>query len=292
MTVLVTGATGNVGSVVVKQLVAAGLDVRAFTRSAEKATFPKGVTPFEGELLDVDALRTAMDGVEAVFLLSPVVPDELNVTISALNLIREAKIRAVAYLSVFRVDETEDVPHFASKFAAERMIAKHNMPVTILRPNAYMQSPGVKDALGHGMFPFPIGEKGVSFTDIRDIVEVAVLEIQRRLASDEPLPPEIYEVVAEDVFTGESGAKLWSEALGRPIKYVGDDLDQWIESLRAFAPNWMAYDFKYMMKHFQEDGPVSTTAGLARLTERLGRKPRSYRDFALESAKQWSEASN
>ena len=83
MSVLVTAATGNVGTVVVKQLVAAGMDVRAFTRSPEKATFAPGVTPFKGELLDVDALRAAMDGVEAVFLLSPVVPDELNVTISA-----------------------------------------------------------------------------------------------------------------------------------------------------------------------------------------------------------------
>jgi nucleoside-diphosphate-sugar epimerase len=86
MSVLVTGATGTVGSVVVSQLVAAGLDVRAFTRSAEKATLAPGVTPFMGELLDVDALRAAVDGVEAVFLLSPVVPDELNVTISTLNL--------------------------------------------------------------------------------------------------------------------------------------------------------------------------------------------------------------
>jgi uncharacterized protein YbjT (DUF2867 family) len=290
MSVLVTGATGNVGSVVAKQLVSAGMDVLAFTRSPEKATFPAGVRPFKGELLDVDAMRKAIRGVEAVFLLSPVVPDELNVTISALNLCREEKIKAIAYLSVFRVEETADVPHFASKFAAERMIAEFNMPATVLRPNAYMQSPGVKEALGHGVFPFPIGQKGVSFTDVRDIAEVAVLEIQRRLAANKPLGPEIYEVVAEDVLTGETATKLWSQALGRPIQYVGDDLDQWVESLRAFAPNWMAYDFKYMMKHFQEDGPVSTPAGLERLRQRLGRYPRSYREFAIESAKLWSAA--
>jgi hypothetical protein len=54
---------------------------------------------------------------------------------------------------------------------------------------------------------------------------------------------------------------------------------------------WMAYDFKYMMKHFQEDGPVSTPAGLERLRKRLGRSPRSYHDFAVESAKLWSSAS-
>ena len=54
----------------------------------------------------------------------------------------------------------------------------------------------------------------------------------------------------------------------------------------------MAYDFKYMMKHFQENGPVSTAAELERLRQRLGRSPRSYHDFALESAELWSAASN
>jgi uncharacterized protein YbjT (DUF2867 family) len=284
MRVLVTGATGNVGSVVVEQLVAAGLEVRAFTRSPEKVT-ASGVTAFKGELLDVDALRSAMDGVEGLFLLSPVVPDELNVTMSARNLCREAKIKAIAYLSVFRVEEAADIPHYASKFAAERMIAEYGMPVSILRPNAYMQSPGVKEALGHGVFPFPIGHKGVSFTDVRDIAEVAVLELERRLAAKDALGPETFEVVAEDVWTGETAAKLWSDALGRPITYVGDDLDPWVKSLQAYAPNWMAYDFKYMMKHFQDDGPVATAAGLERLRNRLGRSPRSYRAFALESAK-------
>jgi hypothetical protein len=54
----------------------------------------------------------------------------------------------------------------------------------------------------------------------------------------------------------------------------------------------MAYDFKYMMKHFQEDGPVSTAAGLERLRQRLGRSPRSYSDFVLECAELWSAASS
>jgi hypothetical protein len=53
----------------------------------------------------------------------------------------------------------------------------------------------------------------------------------------------------------------------------------------------MAYDFKYMMKHFQEDGPVSTAAGLERLRQRLGRSPRSY-TTSLECAKLWSADSN
>jgi uncharacterized protein YbjT (DUF2867 family) len=242
----------------------------------------------------VDALRAAMDGVEGVFLLSPVVADELNVTISALNLCREANIRAIAYLSVFGVGEkTSNVPHYASKFGAERMITDSNMPATILRPNAYMQSPGIKEAVvSHGIFPFPIGQKGVSFTDVRDIAEVAVLEIQRRLAAEEVLGPETFEIVGEDVLTGPSAAQLWSGALKHPVRYVGDDIEQWLQGVRRFAPNWMAFDFKYMMKHFQENGPVATPAGLAHVRKRLGRSPRSYRDFALERAKEWSASTS
>jgi uncharacterized protein YbjT (DUF2867 family) len=289
MNILVTGASGTVGSVVVSQLLAAGLNVRAYTRSADKAKFPAGVIPFKGELLDVDALRAALDGIDGVFLLSPVAADELNVTISALNLCREANVRAIAYLSVFGVDDkTTDIPHYASKYAAERMITALGLPVTILRPHAFMQSPGIQEPLSHGIYPFPIGRQGVSFTDVRDIAEVAVLELQRRLAAKQALGPETYEIIAEDVFTGLSAAQLWSEALQHPVSYIGDDIEQWVQNVRRFAPGWMAFDFKYMMRHFQEVGGVATAAGGAHLRKRLGRSPRSYRDFALECAKTWS----
>ena len=57
MTILVTGATGNVGRQVVEQLVKRGADVRALVRDPAKANFPAGVTVVKGDLLDVDSLR-------------------------------------------------------------------------------------------------------------------------------------------------------------------------------------------------------------------------------------------
>ena len=57
MTILVTGATGNVGRQVVEQLVKRGADVRALVRDPAKANFPAGVTVVQGDLLDVDSLR-------------------------------------------------------------------------------------------------------------------------------------------------------------------------------------------------------------------------------------------
>ena len=76
MTILVTGATGNVGRNVVEQLVKRGADVRALVRDPSKATFPAGVSVVQGDLLDVDSLRSAASGVSTLFLLNAVVADE------------------------------------------------------------------------------------------------------------------------------------------------------------------------------------------------------------------------
>ena len=63
MTILVTGATGNVGTNVVEQLVKRGASVRALVRDPARAGFPAGVEVVQGDLLDVDSLRGAMSGV-------------------------------------------------------------------------------------------------------------------------------------------------------------------------------------------------------------------------------------
>jgi uncharacterized protein YbjT (DUF2867 family) len=107
------------------------------------------------------------------------------------------------------------------------MIEQDGLPATILRPNAYMQNVvEVKDALlCGGIYPMPWRQKGVSTVDVRDIADVAVLEILRRTAAKEPLDREVYDLVGPDVLTGPSLAELWSEVLKRPIRYGGDELE-------------------------------------------------------------------
>ena len=62
MTILVTGATGNVGHQVIEHLVKRGADVRALVRDPSKAAFPAGVSVVQGDFLDIDSLRTMGDG--------------------------------------------------------------------------------------------------------------------------------------------------------------------------------------------------------------------------------------
>ncbi|TIX38829.1 MAG: NAD-dependent epimerase/dehydratase family protein, partial [Mesorhizobium sp.] len=66
MTILVTGATGNVGRNVVEQLVKRGANVRALVRNPSKANFPARVDVVQGDLLDVDSLRKAFSGVSTL----------------------------------------------------------------------------------------------------------------------------------------------------------------------------------------------------------------------------------
>jgi uncharacterized protein YbjT (DUF2867 family) len=289
MSILVTGSTGRIGSQVVAQLAASGASVRALTRSPENAAIPAGVTAVGGDLLDADAMRQALTGVKTLFLLVSNAPDELTQAINTLGLAREAGVTGIVYLSVTRSAEYTDVPHFTAKHAVERMIEQLNLPATILRPSYFIQNDATfKDPLTKaGLYVSPIGDVGVSMVDVRDIAEAAVIELLRRDRAPAALPPTTYELVGPDALTGRSLAAIWAEALGREVRYAGGDLDAFEKAVKTKAPAWLAYDLRAMMNRYQVDGAVATRADIQRLTTLLGRPPRSYREFARETARDW-----
>jgi uncharacterized protein YbjT (DUF2867 family) len=290
MTILVTGGTGKVGSQVLSRLDGSGASVRALTRSPEKAKFPKGVNVVKGDLLDVDSMRAALDGVSTLFLLVPNDADELTQAINTLSIAREAGVKGIVYLSVVRSTEFTDVPHFTAKHAVERMIEQLDLPATILRPSYFFQNDALfKDALlGAGVYPSPVGLKGVSMVDVGDIAAAAAIELLRRERSDQALPRKVVELSGPDALTGPALAEIWSGILGRSVRYGGDDLGAFEKQIRAFAPGWMAFDMRAMFRRYQEDGAVASNADVGQLTALLGRRPRSYREFAMEIARSWS----
>jgi uncharacterized protein YbjT (DUF2867 family) len=286
MTILVTGATGRVGRLVVDQLVQRGADVRAFVRDPAKASFPAGVEVVKGDLLDVDALRAAFTGVDALFLLNAVAGDEFTQALVALNVARECGVQRVVYLSVLNAEGFVNVPHFAVKSGAERMIQQMGFSATILRPAYFIDNDVmIKDVvLNHGVYPMPIGGKGVAMVDARDIAEVAAIELIRRAGAPLATPVETINLVGPQTLTGADVAALWSDVLGRPVVYGGDDPAAFEQTMAGFMPRWMAYEMRLMAERYVSDGMAPSAGDVERLTQMLGRPLHAYRDFAARIA--------
>jgi uncharacterized protein YbjT (DUF2867 family) len=286
MTILITGASGNVGKQVVDQLLKRGADVRALVRDPSKADFPRAVSIAKGDMLDVDSLRAAFEGVSTLFLLNAVVADEYTQALIALNLAKEAGIRRVVYLSVIHSDRYVNVPHFAGKYGVERMLEGMGFNATVLRPAYFMSNElTIKDViLGYGVYPMPVGGKGLAMIDTADIAEIAAIELLRREKAPEPLPFERINLVGPDTLTGTEIAAIWTKVLKRPIKYSGDDTAGFEKNLRNFMPSWIAYDMRLMAERFLTDGMVPEAGDVERLTRLLGRPLRTYQGFASEIA--------
>ncbi|NLS16666.1 NmrA/HSCARG family protein [Rhizobium sp. P40RR-XXII] len=286
MTILVTGATGRVGRHVVDQLVKRSASVRVLTRDPSKAEFPAGVEVAQGELLDIEALRKAFTGISTLFLLNAVTGDEFTQAIIALNIARESGVDRVVYLSVIHADRFVNVPHFAVKSGAERMIEQMDFSATILRPSYFIDNElMIKDVIfNHGVYPMPIGGKGVAMVDASDIGEVAAIELIRRDQASGKLPIETINLVGPDTLTGSDVAAIWSDVLGRPVAYGGDDPSGFEQNLATFMPKWMAYEMRLMAERYVSDGMIPETGDVERLTKLLGRPLHSYRHFATETA--------
>jgi uncharacterized protein YbjT (DUF2867 family) len=155
---------------------------------------------------------------------------------------------------------------------------------TILRPAYFIDNEVmIKDVItGYGVYPMPIGSKGIAMVDARDIAEVAAIELVRRDQAPGPLPLETINLVGPDTLTGADAAAIWSDVLGRAVAYGGDDPSAFEQNLQAFMPKWMAYEMRLMAERYVSDGMVPEAGDVERMTKILGRPLHTYRDFASQ----------
>jgi uncharacterized protein YbjT (DUF2867 family) len=274
-----------VGSQVVQELLARGVEVRVLTRDPGKARLPEGVTAVAGNLLDVATVRSVFADVEGVFLLNAVSQTEANEALMAITGMRGSGVRHLVYISVHQVDSAPWLPHFGGKIGIEAAVKASGIGYTILRPDNFFQNDyWYKDVLlQHGVYPQPLGEVGTSRVDVRDIAEVAALAFTTPGHAGQT-----YDLVGPEVLTGPQVAAIWGTALGRPIAYGGNDLDAFEQAAAGMLPDWMAYDFRHMYAHFQTAGLKAAPGAVEKLTSILGHAPRSFAAFAEETARVWN----
>jgi|SRR5579875_1763661 len=285
MKILAIGGTGKVGSAVVRELSKRGVDVRALVRKKDAASkMPPGVEAVEGDLLDPVSVDKALEAVDKVYLLNAVVPDELTQGLIAYDLARKRKLQHVVYHSVFRADHFKDVPHFASKLAIESALREFDLPFTIIRPNYFFQNDdSLRDPLTKaGVYPMPLGPNGISAVDVRDIAEAAATALTSRGHEGKT-----YNLNGPDVLSGPLAAQIWTAALGKEVRYAGEDMDAFEQQMRQRAPSWSAFDIRMMFQSYLERGFTAEPGDLEALTKLLGHPLRRYEDFAREMATSW-----
>jgi uncharacterized protein YbjT (DUF2867 family) len=286
MKILVIGGTGHVGSEVVKELQKRKADVRMLVRKQETPA-PEGVEVVVGDLLDPVSVEKALHGVDKLYLLNAVTPDELTQGLIAFDLAKKLKLQHIVYHSVFRVEHFKDVPHFASKLAIEGALRESDVPFTVIRPNYFFQNDAsLKDPLTNaGIYPMPLGTVGISAVDIRDIAEATAIA----LTSDGHLG-KTYNLNGPEVLSGPRVASIWSVLLGKQIRYPGENMDAFEEQMRKQAPSWSAFDIRMMFQGYLERGFAAEHGDLETLTELLGHSPRRYEDFARQTTLAWQQS--
>lgn len=215
--VLVTGATGTVGSAVVEQLLTRGEPVLAAVHGGtQHESLPAGAEPRPFDFAWPAAeLDEALDGVNRLFLMRP--PAIANVQrylFPVIDAARRRGVRQVAFLSLQGVQANRSTPHHA----VESYLRRINAPYTFLRPNFFMQNLSTVYAgpiRQRGEIFVPAGRAHTAFIDARDVgrVAAAVLTTPGHLNK-------AYTLSGEQSLTYRSVARTMTEVLGRPITYT------------------------------------------------------------------------
>lgn len=282
MTILVIGATGNVGRPTIAGLLAEGASVRALSRSQENIdALPAGVTGFIGDLETGDGLASACEGADKLFLITSNGESETARGLNAVKAATAAGVKHIVFLSVGNPGKEPAVPHYRAKLPIEEAIRNSGADYTFLRPNFFMQTdlsiiPVIKQ---HGVYSMPIGSIGNNRIDTRDIADCAV-----RVLTEDGHSKADYHLHGPDTISGPGAAEVYAKHLGREVHYGGDDVDAWGKPVEAMLPPWLLSSLKQMFLGQQQHGGVADAEAVAASAAAVGHPLRTFEDFVKEVA--------
>lgn len=228
-TILVTGATGNVGREVIRLLSAHDYRVFAAVRNPIDAQQSLGssVHCVLFDFTNPNTFADAFTGVNKLFLMRPPAIANIRKIAPALNAAKQAGVEQIVFLSILGADRNRIVPHYA----IERMIEQLNIPATFLRASFFMQNLNTThrdDIRIHNQLFMPAGNGRTSFIDVRDIAAVAVKIL---IEKEHDLYPKgvlrsnrAYALTGKQALTYYEVATLFTTVLGRPIYYANPSL--------------------------------------------------------------------
>jgi uncharacterized protein YbjT (DUF2867 family) len=282
MSVFMIGGSGNIGQRVIRTLLDRGTEVTALVREAEGEPDPKsalalpGVRRVRGDLRDAASLRAGAEGCDAVFVLTPHSPDQVELQNAAVDVAADVGARVVKLSSWGpAVREDSPVPGARRHWITQQHILKRGLPYTILCPNYFMQVL-INRYAGHlrrtGTLVSPAGSRGISMVDAQDVADAAAVVL-----TEDGHDGHTYTLSGPTAPTYAEIAETLSVLTGRHVDYHDlspQEFDEWMadENRKSWETDHAAAIFGLYRQGVGE----TITDDVLRVT---GRPPRAIDDF-------------
>jgi uncharacterized protein YbjT (DUF2867 family) len=293
-TILITGATGTVGSEIMKQLSdSSDTNIRAAVHSVDSLTrlkeSNKNIEPVQLDYNRPETLKKALKSVDKLFFLSPDSPIMTELASSVISAAKNAGIGHIVRLSAKGADVKAESPSLIMHRQVEEIIEESGIPYTFLRPNEFMQnfiilhSHSIKK---NNAFNMAVGDAKVSIIDVRDIAAVAVKALIEAGKNDRH-NGKVYTITGPEALSYYQIAKILSNVTGREISYVNLSEGDFRRSLKeAGVDDWFIFVVLLMLDSYYKKGIAAQITNS--VEEVTGRKPISFSQFVNDHVQAFS----
>ncbi|MFP5317962.1 MAG: NmrA family NAD(P)-binding protein [Acidimicrobiia bacterium] len=279
--IVVTGATGTIGSGVVRELASRGAEVRAFVRDRAKAErmLGAGVPLAVGDFADPATIRAAVRSAHTVVLSSGNDPRQAEYEAAVVDAVVATGGRRVVKISSVGAQAPSSATFVDSHHRSEQHLARSGLPASTIRCNFFMSNLFASAAMIRqmGQIGAPAGNATIAMVDPRDVA-AAVAAVVTDSANDAPA----YELTGPEPLTYEQVADTLSEVLGRRITFV--DMPDGVAKATVVGsglPEWFADGFVSLFEVLRQGIAAATSDRVRILT---GRDPRSLGEFVQDHA--------
>ena len=276
--ILVTGASGKTGKMIVNKLSQMGLSVRAIVRTETQVDGLIKLGAAEvviAELRDAHAVNSFFQGIEKVYHICPnMSPDEEMIGDLMVAAARENGCSQFVYHSVLH-PQIEAMPHHWHKMRVEEKLLQSNIPFTILQPAAYMQN-----ILGYwekmmrdGVYEIPYSiQARSSMIDLNDLAEVVI-----KVLNHDSHINATYQLCGCERLSAEQIVEFISQKSGKKIIARAIDRNDWEKLMRTqLMPD---YSVETLLKMFNYYEKFDFLGNCNQLTWLLGREPTDFGKF-------------
>lgn len=277
--IVITGATGTIGTEIIRQLVARGDRVRAVTRDPDRAQAPAGVELVRGDYHDLDSMTAAMSGAQAAFIVGVLGPEYAETDRALVAVAREVGVRRIVKLSAIGTGEPGLGRVGTWHLPGEEAARASGLEWTILRPSSFASNTlSWADAIRAGQ-PVPnltgTGSQGV--IDPRDVAAVAVEALTTTGHAGH-----VYTLTGPELLTTADQAAALATVLGHPLEVadVPEDIAREHMIAAGMSPEFVEGALAGQA-YVRAGGNTVRTDDVRRI---LGRPPRTYAEWAADHA--------